>query len=123
MFDPNLLVKLASLGTSGICIFGIFCSGYLLLKNPAKLTKEHHHTLRYFMAACVAIAIISGASALAASWQDKTQLANSIAAVIQSKEAYILRNPSPELATHVKQLRFFVAKAGVELPSEQTRGR
>lgn len=118
IMDPNLLVKLASAGTSGICIFAIYWTGFLILKSGKKLEREHHRTLRFFMASCIAIAVISATAAVAASWYDKRQLAETIAAVIRSKEASILRNPSPELESHVKMLRHFVEKTGVEIPKD-----
>ena len=61
----NTLVKLASLGASGICIFAIFWIGWLILRPPENHDPERHRTLRAFMATCVVIAIISAASGIA----------------------------------------------------------
>jgi hypothetical protein len=55
------LVKLASLGTSGICIFAIFWIGWLV-KKPTSLS--HYRTLRFYMIACIIIAVISAASGI-----------------------------------------------------------
>jgi len=55
----DVLVKLASLGTSGICIFAIFWIGWLIWHPPANPDPERHRTLRFFMAVCVIIALIS----------------------------------------------------------------
>ena len=54
------LVKLASLGASGICIFAIFWIGWLISRTPSGADPERHRTMRQFMAMCVAIAIIAG---------------------------------------------------------------
>jgi len=53
------LVKLAALGTSGICIFAIFWAGRLIEKtsDTGKLK-----TVRFFIGAAVAIALVSAAS-------------------------------------------------------------
>jgi len=55
----DTLVKLAAIGTSGICIFAIFWSGWLIYKttDAAKLD-----TIRYFINKVIIIAIISALS-------------------------------------------------------------
>jgi hypothetical protein len=58
------LIKLASLGASGVCIFAIFWIGWLILRLPEGATKDWHMTLRIFMVITVAIALISGATGL-----------------------------------------------------------
>jgi formate hydrogenlyase subunit 3/multisubunit Na+/H+ antiporter MnhD subunit len=55
------LVKLASLGASGVCIFAIFWIGWLIPRTDADRAK----TLRYYMGTCIVIAIISAASGIA----------------------------------------------------------
>jgi hypothetical protein len=60
----DTLVKLASLGASGVCIFAIFWIGWLILRLPAKVNLEKHKTLRMFMIVVVLIALISGVSGL-----------------------------------------------------------
>jgi hypothetical protein len=61
----DTLVKLASLGASGVCIFAIFWIGWLVLHLPAGKDPERHKTLRWFMFVAVVIAVISGASGFA----------------------------------------------------------
>jgi formate hydrogenlyase subunit 3/multisubunit Na+/H+ antiporter MnhD subunit len=58
------LVKLASLGASGVCIFAIFWVGWLILQLPSDASTERHKSLRFFIVACVIIAVISGVTGL-----------------------------------------------------------
>lgn len=60
----DTLVKLASLGTSGICIFAIFWIGWLILNPPSTPDKERHKTLRFFMIICAVIAVISAVTGI-----------------------------------------------------------
>jgi len=57
------LVKLASLGTSGICIFVIFWAGWLLFKSSDHENEEVQKTLRFYLVVCVVVAVISAAAA------------------------------------------------------------
>ena len=59
----DFLVQLASLGTSGVCIFTIFWVGTLLRNSSANA--EQHKTIRHFITASVVIACISAASGVA----------------------------------------------------------
>ena len=61
----DTLVKLASLGASGICIFAIFWIGWLLRKPQEHTDAQHHKSLRYYMGTSVIIAIISATSGIA----------------------------------------------------------
>ena len=61
----DTLVRLASLGASGISIFAIFWIGWLLLRLPSDADRERHKTLRFFMLVCLGIALISGGTGLA----------------------------------------------------------
>lgn len=61
----DTLVRLASLGASGISIFAIFWIGWLLLRLPSDADRERHKTLRFFMLVCFGIALISGGTGLA----------------------------------------------------------
>jgi formate hydrogenlyase subunit 3/multisubunit Na+/H+ antiporter MnhD subunit len=61
----DALVKLASLGASGICIFSIFWIGWLIWRLPEKSDPQRHKTLRFFMATCIVIAIIAAATGIA----------------------------------------------------------
>jgi hypothetical protein len=56
----DTLVKLASLGASGISIFAIFWIGWLISRTPSDAGAERHRTMRLFMAMCLAIAIVAG---------------------------------------------------------------
>lgn len=58
------LVKLAALGTSGICILSLFIIGYLIYTIPNE-HHERHRTVRMYMWICVIIAIISAGSGFA----------------------------------------------------------
>jgi hypothetical protein len=67
MIDTGLLstlVKLASIGASGISIFAIFWIGWLLHQRADSDNPEAHKTLRYFMGMCLIIAIIAAASGI-----------------------------------------------------------
>jgi hypothetical protein len=108
----DTLVKLAALGTSGICIFGIFWIGYLILNPPEKPDPQRYDTLRFFMMTCIAIAIISAVASIFGAWNDKKQIAKSLAIVLKSKEGYQLDHPSPELARYIDELKAFVAQMG-----------
>jgi hypothetical protein len=64
-FDSNLLdtlIKLASLGTSGICIFAIFWIGYLISRLAAPVDPGLVATYRFYMITCLLIAVISATS-------------------------------------------------------------
>ncbi len=61
----DTLVRLASLGASGISIFAIFWIGWLLLRLPSGADRERHKTLRFFMLVCFGIALIAGGTGLA----------------------------------------------------------
>ncbi len=58
----DTLVRLASLGASGVCIFSIFWAGWLTMRLPAQADPERHKTLRFFMVICVLIASVSAGS-------------------------------------------------------------
>lgn len=87
----DTLVKLASLGASGVCIFAIFWIGWLILRLPAGKDPERHREAEI-----------------------KTKdAANALAAVLKSKEAYNLRHPSDEIQAHIDLLKPFLATMGV----------
>jgi len=58
----DTLVKLASLGASGICIFAIFWTGWLIHRTPPDAGPEHYRALRHYMITTVLFAVIAGAS-------------------------------------------------------------
>lgn len=65
MFEQGFLgklVELASLGTSGICIFAIFWIGWLMTRQSSQKDTERQRTLRFFMLFCVAISVVSAAA-------------------------------------------------------------
>ena len=57
---PETLVKLASLGTAGICIFVIFWTGWMIMRTPADASAQRYRILRQFMVVAVVVALISG---------------------------------------------------------------
>ncbi len=69
----DTLVKLASLGASGVCIFAIFWVGYLIKHTPSD-NAERHRTLRNFMWMSVFIAVISGGSGIANAYFNREKI-------------------------------------------------
>jgi hypothetical protein len=67
----DTLVKLASLGTSGICIFAIFWIGWLISRPEVSRSAERQRTLRSFMVFCIVILVVSAGGGL---WNDKQQI-------------------------------------------------
>ena len=141
----DTLVKLASLGASGVCIFAIFWLGWLIWRLPSDATREQHVTLRMFMIIAVIIAVISGGTGLVNAkfksdellqLKDDTQRLNSelkqysereiktkaaaesLAKVLKSKEASNLENPSTEIQIHIDLLKEFLKDMGVEVTQE-----
>jgi hypothetical protein len=115
------LVQLAAIGTSGICIFGIFWAGYLILNPPKKPDPERARTLRFFMATCIAIAIISAVASIFGTWYERKRIANAMAIVLKSKEAYQLEHPSPELERYIGMLKEFVRQMGEDPQRSQNQ--
>ena len=69
----DTLVKLASLGTSGVCIFAIFWIGWLISRPEVSRSAERQRTLRSFMVFCIAILVVSAGGGV---WSDKRQVAS-----------------------------------------------
>ena len=65
MPDLDDLVKLASLGTSGICIFGIFWTGWLIKTSSNSENTLFHDSLHKYMKLVISVAVISGISGVA----------------------------------------------------------
>ena len=66
--DPEMLdtlVRLASAGTSGVCVLAIFWSGVCLQRLPRDAADGRYRSFRLFMAMCVLIALISAGAATA----------------------------------------------------------
>lgn len=139
MPDLGDLVKLASLGTSGICIFGIFWTGWLIKTSSNSENTLFHNSIHKYMRLVISVAFISGISGVANAYIKqneikileqqntalekernelvigrevmvaKTQEAkNSLKIILQSKEAYQLRNPNLELKSHIDQLKAYL---------------
>lgn len=138
----DTLVKLASLGASGVCIFALFWIGWLIWRLPADATPERYKTLRMFMIIAVFIALISGATGLVNAKFNAEEIhhlreqnqalksdlqtyrereietkdaAKALGTVLKSKEAYNLLHPSEEIKTHIDLLKNFLAEMGVEV--------
>ena len=56
----DTLVRLASLGASGVCIFAIFWIGWIIYRLPRDAGPERYRSLRMFMLTTLGIAVISG---------------------------------------------------------------
>lgn len=70
------LVKLASLGTSGICIFAIFWIGWLISRPGTSRDAERHRTLRFFMVVCIVISLVSAGTGLWSGHIDEQKIAS-----------------------------------------------
>ncbi len=55
----DTLVRLASIGATGICIFVVFWAGYQLQKIPHDAPPIRYETFRSYMLLCVLVALIS----------------------------------------------------------------
>ena len=137
----DTLVKLASLGASGVCIFAIFWIGWLILRLPAEATPERHQTLRMFMIFVVIIALISGVTGLVNAKftadeisdlkirnktlnsqfeQYKTETSKTISeydnaahSIAAVVKAKELSNPTPQIRSHIGVLKSFLKRVGV----------
>ncbi|MBN1899838.1 hypothetical protein JW926_00765 [Candidatus Sumerlaeota bacterium] len=59
------LVKIASAGTSGVCVFAIFYSGNYLIKSGSKISTQQVKAFKFYMLMCIGIAVISAGSGIA----------------------------------------------------------
>ena len=82
----DTLVRLASLGASGISIFVIFWIGWLLLRLPSGADRERHKTLRLFMLVCFGIALIAGGTGLANVMIKAEQISKLNQTIIENRE-------------------------------------
>jgi len=55
-------VKLAALGTSGVCVAGMVWTGALMARLPAEGERNRHSALRNYMLLCFGVAIVSAVS-------------------------------------------------------------
>lgn len=68
----DTLVKLASLGASGVCVLAVFWVGWLISKLSDTASREKHRTVRLYMAMTLCIAVIAFASGIANAWFNAT---------------------------------------------------
>ncbi len=59
--DDNL-VKLASLGATGVSVLAIFVTGVIIYRLPNNVSKEKSGLLKYYLVTCLIFAVLSGAS-------------------------------------------------------------
>ena len=71
----DTLVKLASLGASGVCVLAIFWVGWLISKVPPDANANTHKTMRMYMGMTIMIAVIAFASGIANAWFNAQEIA------------------------------------------------
>jgi hypothetical protein len=88
------LVRLAAIGTSGICVLAVAVIGWMLSKTKGA-SDQWHKTVRLFMGMCLFSAVITGATGIANAIfnSDKTQIAVQLKTEIYKE----LDNTSAEL--------------------------
>ena len=59
------LVRIASMGTAGVCVLIVFIAGFLIWKLSDTASKEKIHLIKFYLKTCLVIAVISFASGLA----------------------------------------------------------
>jgi hypothetical protein len=95
MLSPDLLeslVKLASAGTSGICIFAVFWTGFTLIRLPNDASKNRHVSLRYFMGMCLFVSLISAGTTFGAGYWDYRRVAALTDEVAEKEAAVVALN-------------------------------
>jgi uncharacterized coiled-coil protein SlyX len=55
-------VKLAALGTSGVCVAALVWTGLLMARLPPDAERNRHGALRNYMLLCFAVAVVSAVS-------------------------------------------------------------
>lgn len=104
----DLLVRLASLGASGVCIFAIFWTGWLITRIPPQADPERHRTIRFFMVICVFIALVSAGSGVMNAMYNQEDVNNANNATEQAEVA--LDETKEELqtakVTHLKTMQY-----------------
>jgi hypothetical protein len=58
----DTLVKLAAIGTSGVCLFFVFWCGHLVKNLPDNASAGRISVVKHYMTVCVAMAVITGLS-------------------------------------------------------------
>ena len=122
----DTLVRLASVGASGICIFAIFWTGWLIMRLPAQADPEQHRTVRFFMVICVAIATVSAGSGILNARSNAGKIAKKDAenktlhdehkavasyllqSIDQTTRAKIINKASPRVRTNLQNLNLDV---------------
>lgn len=117
----DMAVKLASAGSSGICVLAILWTGYLLKTLPIDAPKQMHHTVRLYMGMCTFIAVLSAATGLWNAQANATKIANltqehkvEVADLTEARNTALEK--SQNLAKEVERYatRFAEAKKGVD---------
>jgi len=70
----DVLVKLANLGTSGICVLAIFWCGFQLQQLPNDAPAIRYETLKSFFLLCGVIALISGVTGVFGVYFNRQQI-------------------------------------------------
>ena len=70
----DTLVKLANLGTSGICVLAIAWGGFQFQKIPNDAPPIRYETLKSFFNLCILIAVISAATGLLSAYFNRQQI-------------------------------------------------
>ena len=128
----DTLVKLANLGTSGICVLAIAWGGFQLQKIPNNAPPIHYETLKSFFKLCVLIATISAVTGLLSAYFNHQQIATERSradvavaaadterqhAIAASSEIHALREQSDKLADERKSLTEKLAAIQKQFPN------
>jgi len=104
----ELLVKLASFGTAGVCVLAIFLIGNAILKLPNDAPKWKPDLMKKFINACILIAVITTISGGLTAYfnQGKVQVADEKAKEADKGTAIV----ATEYESLVKQYNYLAAK-------------
>lgn len=80
-------VKLAALGTSGVCVAALVWAGMLMARLPAEAERNKHSALRNYMLLCFGVAIVSGVSGAFSPTAEKTRELQAANAELSQKVA------------------------------------
>jgi hypothetical protein len=112
----DTLVKLANLGTSGICVLAIAWGGYQFQKIPNDAPPIRYETLKSFFNLCILIAITSAVTGLLSAYFNRQQIvterSRANAAVAEMRQAR--ERDREELAKEKKRIYEQVYQAAVE---------
>jgi hypothetical protein len=116
------LIKLASLGTSGICIFVVFWVGYLIQKTNFEKEPYKRDTLRSYMWMCFAIAVVTALSGGANAYFNARTIADTkakneeLTTTVQKKDTE-LTTQQERMASLVKHLDIVLKDKRVQAES------